>query len=466
MSKLENYSTQSPHSANTATGAALSAPEYSGISPTLPNRLSIWVLIAVLIPPAFAFWILYRQQFSLPYQDDYGAILGFATEYRQLPGLPAKLLYVATKQDNDYKLGFEHSIVAMQLDLAGHLSFGFLVTLGNLFLLAIAYVLWRIYRREELALNQRLIEFIPASLLFFSLAYWESLDWAMAALQNLPVILFSLLSIYLLIPQKGAELPATRLLLSCISAILASMSSANGFLLGPIGLFILWRRRALVGAAAWCATFLIPVAAYLYHYRPYYVSVGTIHNGSYVAKAFYFSAFLGCAIHKPVLAALTGVAVIIVFTLALWTRFDRTNQGAFYSMVWIVLTAGLVGFLRQNIAPRYSIYSVLALTFCYCFLAQFIHCRVRSVNQNRFYAVSVFLALVFCLMSDKQANLHLKERREMVLAGMEHYRENPEVNAPTIDPQLTKYYPDQPAAERIILNQAIQEKVYALPPAQ
>ena len=430
------------------------------------NKPSIWLVLTVLLPAAIAFAILYRQQFSLPYQDDYKVILDFANGYSQLRDVPAKILDVATKQNNDYKLGFEHSIVAIEFDLTGHLDFAFLVTLGNLFLLAILYVLWRIYRREEIELNRQLIEFIPVSLLFFSLTYWESLDWAMAGLQNLPVILFSLLAIYSLIPRSGANLHPSMLLLSCIWAVLSCFSSANGFLLGPVGLLILLYRRAFAEAVAWCASFVIPLAAYLYHYKPYYVSVGTIHGGSLIGKAFYFFVFLGCAIHRPSVAALTGIFVAMVFALALRARFDRVNPTAFYSTLWIVLTAGLVGALRQNTASRYSIYSLLALIFCYSFLAQYVPDRIPFLNAKRFYAVSIVLALCFFLLSNKQANLHLKERREMVLAGMEHYRANPEINSPTINPEVAKYYPDEPASDRVILNKSVQQKVYTVPASQ
>jgi len=54
----------------------------------------------------------------------------------------------------------------------------------------------------------------------------------------------------------------------------------------------------------------------------------------------------------------------------------------------------------------------------------------------------------------------------MVLAGMEHYRANPEVNPPTIDPVLAKAFPDEPDRERVTLNKAIQLNVYTLSPNQ
>jgi hypothetical protein len=155
-----------------------------------------------------------------------------------------------------------------------------------------------------------------------------------------------------------------------------------------------------------------------------------------------------------------------VLALALRARFDRINVAAFYSTLWVVLTAGLVGALRQNTASRYSIYSLLALIFCYCFLAQYLPERVPVLSAKRFYAISTILALLFFVHSNKLANLNLSKRRELVLAGMEHYRANPQINSPTVDPQVEKLYPEEQESERTILNQSVQEKVYTVPPAQ
>jgi hypothetical protein len=228
------------------------------------NRL--WLLITVVLPPVVAFGILYRQRISVPYHDDYAVILAFANDYRQLHGFTSKALDVATTQSNDYKLGFVHFVIALDLELTGRLNFGFLTTLWNFLLLAIAYLLWRrVYRGDGKAINQQLLEFVPVSLLFFALTYWESQNWAMAGLQNLSVIMFSLLAIYFLNPKGTKSLPFWILLLASGSAVLAAFSSANGFLLAPVGLFLLLRRKAVVGAAVWCAGFVLPFAAYRYH---------------------------------------------------------------------------------------------------------------------------------------------------------------------------------------------------------
>jgi hypothetical protein len=423
---------------------------------------TLWLLVSVVLPPIIAFAILYRQRISLPYQDDYLVVLAFANDYRQLHGFTAKVLDVATTQTNDYKLGFLHFVIALELELTGRLSFGFLITIGNFLLLPIAYLLWHVYRRDRTDLNQQLLEFVPVSLLFFSLSYWESLNWAMAGLQNLSVIMFSLLALYFLNPRnRSLSFPA--LLLACGSAILAAFSSANGFLLAPLGLFLLLRRNAAVGAAVWCASFVLPLAAYRYHYIPFSVSVNIMHRGSYGGKMAYFFGFIGCAIQQRWVAGVLGLVMLAVLLFAARFGFERSHPAPFYFTVWILLTAVLVAGLRQGIAPRYSMYSLLLLISCYWFLRQYLPTRSAVFSPKRIYTVSIVLAAILCLVSDITAYRHLKQRRDMVIGGLENYRANPQVNTPLNNPETRQASPSEEAYERDTLNRAIAGHVYTLP---
>jgi hypothetical protein len=433
-------------------------------NPTARSRITFLLLFAVLVPPIVAFGILYRQALSVPYQDDYDAILAFAVDYDQLPTLRAKALDIATRQHNDYKLAFEHLIVAAEMELTGQLNFALLGALGNLFLLPIWYLLWRTYERKQSGLDRRLLEFVPISLLFFSLVYWESLDWAMAGLQNLPVILFSFLAVYLLIPRELVRPTRAHLLFACLAAVLAACSSANGFLLGPLGLLILLPRRAYAESLAWCVSFVLPLAAYLYHYAPYHPPVYGRHTALFLSRPFYFLAFLGCAVPFRWPAALLGFVILGIIALAIRSRFDRINPAVFYFSLWIVGTGFLVAWLRGAIASRYSIYSILLLIFCYSFLAQYLPTRLSILNGRRFYVASVVLTGAFCFMADLSGYVHLGRRRRMVLSGFELYRAKPEVNSPMVDPLLESMYPGEKESEQEILNRAIQKNIYALPP--
>jgi hypothetical protein len=223
------------------------------------------------------------------------------------------------------------------LELTHHLNFAFLTALGDLFLLPIGYLLWRTYQEDESDLDRRLLAFLPISILFFSLTYWENLNWVMTGLQNTPVVLFSFLATYLIAPRMR---DSAHLFLGCLAAALAAFTSANGFLLGPVGLLILLGRRAYAWSVAWCASFALPLAAYLYHYhRPVYV----VHRLFYITRPLFLLGFIGGVLPFRWPAALLGLVILAVFLLAVRSRFDRTNPVAFYLAVWIMATAWSLG---------------------------------------------------------------------------------------------------------------------------
>ena len=426
------------------------------------------LLLAAVLPAIVAYAILYRQAFAAPYQDDYKAILGFAVEYAHLPTFKAKVLHIATDQFNEYKLSFEHSIVASEVELTRHLNFAFLIALGNLFLLPILYLVWLIFQQDEPNLNRRLLAFLPISFVFFSLTYWDNLDWAMTGLQNTPVILFSLLAIYLLAPRKVVEPGHARFLLACLAAALAASTSANGFLLAPVGLLVLLPHRAYARSVVWCASFVLPLVAYLYHYtRPVQLPMFRLY---YITRPLFFLAFFGCVIPSRWYAAELGFALLSIVLLAWRAGFHRRNPAAFYSAVWIVATGALVGWVRGSVAfttaSRYSIYSILMLIFCYSFLAEYLPSGWPGFNRKVFYIISLLLAVGMCVSVDRNAYQLLGARRRMVVSGIEWYRANPQANSPMVDPLVDRLFPQEKAREHDMLNEAIQEHIYTLPPRQ
>ncbi len=425
------------------------------------------LLLAVLVPAVIAFGVLYRQALTVPYLDDYNAILAFAIDYERSPNFEAKLLEIAAKQHNEYKLSFANSIVAAELEFTHHLNFAFLTVLGDLFLLPISFLLWKTYEGGGGDLHRRLLEFLPVSLLFFSLSYWETLNWAMAALQNIPVILFSLLAIYLL---AGKDSPAAgvRLCFACLAAALAALASANGFLLGPVGLLILLPRRAYGRSLAWLASFIVPLITYLYHYTPHTPSFHLEGSALYLSRALFFFAFFGSVITNRWVADLLGLVILAIIVVAMRSRFDRSNPTAFYFTVWVVATGAVVSWVRGAMGfwttSRYSIYSYLVLIFCYRFLAWYLPQRWSNFHRRRYYVTSAVVAAALCFFGDFDANSHLEARRRMVLTGIENYRADPKNNSPMNAPLLPDVILKETEFEREVLTQAIESGIYALPP--
>ncbi len=436
------------------------------VGQTPRRRATFVLLLGVLLPAIISFGILYQQALSVPYQDDYGTVLDFAIGYNHLPSFKDKVLDIVGAQSNEYKLIFEHAIVASELELTHRLNFGFLNALGNCFLLAIVCLLWKMYSGTG-DLETRLARFLPISLLFFSLTYWENLNWTTTDLQNIPIVLFSLLAIYLLVTAPAYDVPGPPVLAACMSAALAGLTSANGFLLLPVGILFLLPRRAYAVSVVWCASFVVPLLAYLYHYTP---QPHQINRFFYLTRPLFFLAFLGGAASFRWVCALLGVVVLIVVFLAIRERFDRTNPAAAYSSMWVLATACLVAWVRGgnhfSMASRYSIYSILLLIGCYLFLAQYLPGRFSGLDQRRFYLASLVFASGLWLVGNVSAYQHLRARRQMVLAGIELYRAAPQVNSPMIDPLVEQTFPMEKKGEQDVLTKSIQEGVFVLPPKQ
>jgi hypothetical protein len=435
-------------------------------SSPLRQSITFLLLCAVILPAIVAFAILQRRSLPVPYQDDYNAILNFASRYNQLPTSTAKMMQVATAQHNEYKLVFEHLLFVSELSLTHHLNFAFLTTVGNLFLLPIGYLLWRTYQGDEKELYQRLLGFLPISLLFFSLTYWETLNWAMTSLQQLPVVFFSLLSIYLLFEKEASRVTPFRFFLACFAAVLACCSSANGFLLLPVGLLILIPRRAYVQSLGWAASFVLPLVAYLYRYSP--APDEHSHRTAYYTRPLEFLAVLGGVFPFRTVAALAGLAMLGVIGLAIRSRFDRTNPVSFYFTLWVVGTASMIGWVRGvdffGHSSRYTMYSLLMLIFCYAFFSHVLRERGSKFNVRRFYAASVVFAVIVCAFGDIWADKKLEARRQMVFTGLEFYRSNPSVNSPMIDPAVERVFKQEKPLEKAALTEAIQTGIFTLPP--
>ena len=458
-----------------------------GASPIVTALL----VVAVLAPAIGAFAILWSQAYAAPFQDDYSALLKFAGDFETLQSMKEKVLLIASAQHTEYKLVFEHTVVATELALTHRLSFQFLQSLGDLFLLTIGWLLWLTYGARESRLQARLADFLPASLIFFGLAYWETVDWAMAGLQNLPVVFFSLLSIYLLarwdgfvdskVP-KGEGVPphgrghfrgdsgpgvsprrvVGRFAWACVAGALAAFSSANGFLVAVVGVWILLRRRRYWACVWWGASFVIPLAAYLYHYVKVPRQVTGLY---YVARPLEVFAFLGMAAGSFWGAIVAGFAVAAVVVWALRSGYVRVNPVAVYWTVWVLLSALPVAWVRGStgvvIASRYSIYSCLMLVFCYAFLADRAETR-RQGWGRMFYPAALVVAVAFCWWKDAEAYRKLGERNEMIRAGMAHYKENPAVNSPLIDKFVIRNVPGEEEYERQELSRAIESGIYKL----
>jgi hypothetical protein len=434
------------------------------------NLHSAGLLGAILLPILAAYAILLRYMVDMPFIDDYPVMLGFSVKYVSLPSWGARLHFILADQWVEYKLVLVHLLSALELAATHRIDFAFQFWIGNLALIPLLYLLWRMYfARDAAPLNQRLLLFLPIAFLLFSLNYAEALDWSAAALAYIGTIALCFASI-LFISQPDAGRVGRHTAAACLCVLAACLNSASGFFLLPFGLYFLWRRRAFGWAAAWCAMFALGIAPYFVHYAK---DLRTGNGPLYLIPLYFFS-FLGAGTPIIKLAIPAGAAILAIMAWAVRAGYHRTHPAAMLGAAWIVIAAaaaavgrGRTG-LAFSLASRYKIFSDLLLIFCYAFLAdRVLHADLSHRARRRLYAVALLGSILFCIRFDVQGAGILKARRALLLAGAEHFRQAPGRNSPMWfnSEDHDTFFAGQEADARQWMIEAERLQLYTLPPA-
>ena len=387
----------------------------------------------VAAPAVLFYAILFRTLIDLPLLDDYDAILGFLNRMAKVSGTGARLRFFLAAQHNEYKIFFEHGVAWAQYALIGHVNFAAISVLGDSAVAVLALLLWSMFLRGEKDLAKRLACFAPVSWLIFQLEYYETLNWAMPSVENLWVIVFSLGAIRcLLLPSVKAYAAAIALYALAVSAL------GNGFLLFPVGLSILARRRQMARAAGWLAATAICIAAYAYRYDIY--SSQAHPHGSVFATLLHIrpdyviafignaGAFAGTSMVSGVVSLALGTALLLFFAWLLRRGYFRRNQCAGYCVLFLLLTAAGVAGLRsdfglmQSLVPRYTVYGLLLASFAWmAVVEEFLSKRTGPLLNSQAYVAGTAAAVILALCMDEVGYLQLARRRHEAIQGMAAY---------------------------------------------
>jgi hypothetical protein len=357
------------------------------------RRILLWSILAI---PIVAFYtILAIHVLNVPFLDDYETVLPFMTQFSQL-GTLHRIGLIFTFQHNEYKLIFENAIFALQYLFLHHPNFIFLCIVGDLLVLALFAAIWSFLLPTH-EFDRKLLLALPIAYALFELRYAPTLNWSMAALQNISVPVAVLWTIWCLV-QK-------RYLRACILFGLAICCSGNGFLLFPIGFWLLRRhRKALLG---WLVTCLGMIALYSYHYVRYIIHGAAQGQAANVLSPLsllehlnplFALSFMGSVIGVHwVVSAAVGAALVTGIVLMVHTRFDRVNPTAFYFAVFLVITAICVSSIRSSLGlsesftGRYRVYSILLFVCMYVF----------GVERNfRWYRPALAASILLCAFGD------------------------------------------------------------------
>jgi len=436
----------------------------------------------VALPAILFYAILFQAAINVPFQDDYEALLDFLNQMAQRRSLSAKISYFFAAQFNEYKLFFGHGLAWLQFFLLGHIDIRILCALGNGFVLLLAVLLWKMFLPNHENLAHRIAFFIPVSWLLFQLQYVETLNWAMPSLQNLPVLVFSFSTIYLLMLETQQAFYG-----ALIGLILAIAASGNGLITIPIGVIILALGRHHTRVVGWLVISAGCVTAYAYRYviMP---SQTHIHHSFFSlirTRPLYVVAFMGSTAAFPlgglnhrlvVLTSLLLGLLICIFFAALARRgYIRRNPLVSYCVLFVMLTAiGVAGLrgdsgIAHSLDSRYKIYSTLLLIFVwFAIVEEFLQHQSVPLWRNRTFIIAVSGTVLFCLSMDPWGWSYLSGRNHTIVSGMAAYEHpaspesslGPILPNPNQDPRLNELDRRAP----VILTQSMKLGIYR-PPA-
>jgi len=405
-------------------------------------RVSICAIL-VTIPAVLFYGILLSLAVNIPTLDNYGG-LDFINRLVTLQGFSARLSFLLTSQFNEYKLVFAEGIWWFQYGIWGHIDLRVLSVIGNSFVLLLAVVLWKMFLPACKDLGTRLALFIPVSWLLFQLQYFDLLNWGGAGLQHITSLVFAFATIYLLLRK-------TRLAFCGALAffLLTVASSANGFLLLPIGLLILASNRQYARVAAWLVASAGLIAGYFSHYNVHSSQASPDHS---VLSALlhmqpqYILSFMGSAAGMPFEKAsfVLGAALCLFFLWMARRGYIRRNPLVSSCVLFLLLTAiGVAGIrsdlgLDGSVSSRYTFFSIMFVILAWFIIAEeFVQHRRGSLLNSRTYLSAVAVAVLFCLFMDLLGFIVIKTWDGKLTAGMAIF-EHPNPPGSTEGPLIPK----------------------------
>jgi hypothetical protein len=394
-------------------------------APPISRRTLISALVfAIVLPILFFYAYLFYMSRDIPLTDDYDAGLKFANHLVQLPDFSERLIYFIGAQHNEYKIFVGHGLVWLQLALTGHVNFAVLSILGNISVLFLAIVLWKMFL-PGFDLERRLALFLPVSLILFQYQYVETLNWPLPGVQNLPVVTCAIGSIYLLGRKtRGAFAAALGLV------VIGIASSGNGFLIVFVGMLMLLIERMYARLAVWSLTAALCAWPYAYHYDK--MATQSAKHQSLLTQLShpqftYLFGFLGSAGRFPVPpgAIALGFALCVFFGWMIRRGYLRQDPVVGYCLFFILLTAiGVSGLradlgLMQSMSSRYRIYSDLLLIFAWFALVKMSRiAEAPTLRGSRLFVGVVTMSVLFCIAMDGIGIRNLRKRDRDLEHGM------------------------------------------------
>lgn len=365
---------------------------------------------------AYFFFIIYKLTTSYAFTDDYNLLDSFHRMlYAEKPIDKIKAFF---EQVNEHRFAFERVLMYLTTIVWGRPDLKVLIVIGNLFLVGILWLFYRFFRWSR----QPLHFFTPVALLLFNLSFYENAFWAIAAIQNTPLIFFAMLTVWLL--AKGTKSGDSWALASAMVTTFVSGSGLAIWIIGAILLTLAKRYRFLV---VWMAIAVgIGLFYFTFDYRIYPRDRSNSWLHPFSNLSFFFN-FLGSVLYgdfhhgiehrfyldstvSVLLGGILFLAALRWFFELLVNQKEKHRQAHYFmtgTLLFLLLTGAMlvasrpienwVIFGGENISQRYILFSVVLCAAVYLLLLYLY--QTSEKKSNRLFKIVLLSSLAINVSS-------------------------------------------------------------------
>ncbi|TKT94221.1 hypothetical protein [Dyadobacter frigoris] len=189
-------------------------------SSSLRSSLRVFLLLI----PVFAFGIyIFKNAINVPFGDDEALLISINLIHEN----GRNLFHALLVQHNDHRIFFSRLTAVLIEFFNGEMNFRTMIICGYLNLILLGHTLYLVFK----TVSNKLIFFLPVSVLVFSPIVYVVQLWSITAFEQTLAITFSLYCLYFLQPSKQKNW-----YLSFPFAIAATLANLDGLSIIPVGL--------------------------------------------------------------------------------------------------------------------------------------------------------------------------------------------------------------------------------------
>ncbi len=364
------------------------------------NKRAVASLI-VTFALIFVYYQLWnRYAINIPKWDDH-ALKATVFNFEKADSFWGKV-YEIYRQHNEHRIALTRLIAIIDYKIFGRINYEHLMFVGNLALLLIWWLLTRFFKPLAGAVWYAL----PIATFWFSMAFWENAFWGMAAIQNIWVVAWAMLTFWRLSRADKYWWWALPM------AFMGIFTSGNGLLIFPLAFVILLLQKRWKVAVIWILFSIFSITLYFWDYQ----SPPTDLSASSGIRAMLHSYVLFCGslveslpfgnfpYQMPIwfgrLTLFVSLSILLYILRSYWKRnFELDTFDYFYlgGVLFALTTAFIVTYSRTGLGTeimltsRYKLYSALLISFNVAYLTRLVSPRFREVLTITFVVGAGYL---------------------------------------------------------------------------